>query len=257
LSWGARPGPVQLWPWFYWTEYVMNDLFLTHKGPYTTKEKASLGGWATTTALIFALPQVVAKVGTGTLAWLTAIYFSGKWISQAIDPEEGKDNFHGFISGGWWAGSNEPDYYGGGATMSPTFNPANTPGAGGYFDVVGNVARISIQWKEDVRIHKLEKEIAKRKTSAEKQRLRQEQTRLIKESIQMGTWTSPEDLYRYGYIDVEEYLKRIAMRRAKSQAEKQATKRWKALSKEEQKNVVRTKRAMDAQGAMMFSRMSW
>jgi len=258
LSWfGGRPGPIQLWPWFWWTEVVVNDYFLTHKGPYTAEEIASIGSWATTTALIFALPQVVSKLGTGTIAWITGIYYAGKWTSQAIDSEEGKDNFHGYISGGSWPGSNEPDYYGGGASMSPTMNPANRPGAGGYFDVVGNMAIIGLQWKEDVRIHKLEQEIAKTKIEAEETRLRQEQTRLIQESIQMGSFTTPEDLYRYGYIDIEEYLKRLEMRRAKTFKEMHARKKWNALSKQEQKDLVKTKRALDIQGAMIFSQGSW
>jgi len=246
----GKPGPQGWIPWGIWTEYIINNLFITHKGPYTEKEKASILGWAISGTILFAIPQLVAKVGLGTIGWVLGFYYSGKWLSQWIDPDEGLDNFHGFISGGNWSGSNEPDYYGGGSTMSFQNNPANRPGAGGYFDVVGNIARIGWAWQEE---KKMTAELQKRTTAAEKRKISVELAR----SIKIGSFTSPEDLYKYGFIDVDDYLKRISERRVKTAEAKAAKRRWNKLTHSEQKIIVNTRRDLHLQSSILFAQMSW
>jgi len=86
----------------------------------------------------------------------------------------------------------------------------------------------------------------------ESSRSQQEATRLYQESIAMGSFTSPDDLYRYGYITADEYLKRLETMRASSQKAKMMKKKWNALTREEQKNLVSTRRALEAQTSMMF-----
>jgi len=87
----------------------------------------------------------------------------------------------------------------------------------------------------------------------EMSRSQQEAKRLFQESIVMGSFTSPDDLYRYGFISSDEYLKRLETMRASSHKAKMLKKRWNALSKAEQKDIVSTKRAMDAQRDQLFS----
>jgi len=88
-------------------------------------------------------------------------------------------------------------------------------------------------------------------------RSQQEDLRLLNESIVMGSFTQPYDLYRYGYISFDEYLKRLESMRAKSHEAKMAKKRWNGLSREEQKTLTSTRRALDYQASMIFARGSW
>lgn len=216
----GKPGPAGWIPWAYWTEYVVNDLFLTHKGPYSEKEKASLLGWATTGAILFSIPQLVQKIGLGTIGWFSAIYYTGKWTSQIIDPEEGKENYYGFISGGIWG--NEPSY-----------GSQQRPGSGGYFDIAGNLA-IILHFRKN----------KKKKNS--------ETTTFTQDAITMDD-LNMEQRVELGFITPAEYVTWFNAEISKMTKAKELKAQWNALDKSEQKNIIATRVAMDRQ----FAGMEW
>jgi len=191
MSWSrsGRPGPQGWIPWAYWTEHVINNLFLTHKGPYTEKEKASLLGWSTTTALLFAIPQLVSKIGLGTIGWVSAFYYAGKWTSQLIDPEEGKENYTGFISAGTWG--NEPNY-----------GSAQRPGSGGYFDVPGNIALILL-YRGDVAA--FEKAAKEEQEIVDAWQAKQDARKILYSSFKTIDDFSPEQRVEMGFWTVSQY----------------------------------------------------
>ena len=80
-----------------------------------------LGGWAVRTTSAF----VVSNPVTATV---TYAYVAGAITSDAIDPEEGLDNYLGFTTGGEYG--NQPNYVTGDANDS------------GYFNVVRNFSNI-------------------------------------------------------------------------------------------------------------------
>lgn len=236
----GKPGPQGWLPWGIWTEIIFNDLFLTHKGPYTEKEKASILGWATSGAILFAIPQLIAKVGLGTIGWVLTFYYTGKWLSQWIDPQEGKDNYYGFLSGG---------YYG----NDPNYGSAQMPGSGGYFDIPGNLAILILaQSRKEPYWSERANTWVSNENEADEVLMRQ-----LKHSATAGSFTSPEALWQYGFISTDEYLKRISARRVKTTEAKEAKRKWNKLTHEEQKNLVNTKRDLERQTSMLFSQMSW
>lgn len=91
----------------------------------------------------------------------------------------------------------------------------------------------------------------------EASRSEQEAMRLYQESIVMGSFTEPYDLYRYGYIDIEEYLYRLETMRASSHKAKLLKAQWNSLSKTEQKKIVSTRRAMEGQQQLLFQSHAW
>jgi hypothetical protein len=238
----GKPGPQGWIFWGIWTEYIINNLFITHKGPYTEKEKASILGWATSGAILFALPQIVSKIGLGTIGWVLGFYYSGKWLSQWIDPDEGMDNFHGFISAGNWSGSNDPNY-----------GSAQRPGSGGYFDIAGNLAILILaQSRKEPYWSERANTWVTNENEADEVLMRQ-----LKHSASSGSFTTPEALWEYGFITDDEYLKRISARRVKTAIAKEAKRRWNKLSHAEQKNIVNTKRDLERQASMLFAQGSW
>jgi hypothetical protein len=72
---------------------------------------------------------VLPIIGVATSAEGLAVIIPvvvGAVVSDAIDEDEGYDNYTGFISGGTWPGSNDPNYLTG------------DPNDSGYFNVVKN-----------------------------------------------------------------------------------------------------------------------
>jgi len=249
LAWSTgKPGPTGWVPWIYWTEKVINDYWLTHKGPYTEGEKASILGWAASTAILFAIPSIVASVGLSTVGWVSGFYFGGKWSSQWIDSEEGKDNYHGFISGGGWPGSNDPNYLSG------------DPNKSGYFNVFQNTNLV---------IHGLltpgptpEPYWSKRANTWVSSEAEADEVlmRQLRQSVTSGSFTTPEALYRYGYISSDEYVRRITARQQQASDDRwakkrkaEAKKKWDALSKDQQKDIVATQRAIAFKQQMLFA----
>jgi len=191
MAWAlsGKPGPTGWVPWIVWTEWVVNHLYLTHEGPYTEKEKASLLGWATSTAILFAIPQIVSRAGLGVLGWFGAVYYAGKWTSQAIDPDEGHQNFHGFISGGIYG--NDPDY-----------GSAQRPGSGGYFDVPGNIALILLDRGEKAAF---EKAVEEEQKLVDAWQAKQDARKILYSSFKTIDDFSPEQRVEMGFWSVSQY----------------------------------------------------
>lgn len=123
---GTYRRQVEFFAWVASTEYFVNDLLLTHEGEYTAEDKAFMLGYATQTAWLFGgerlLSSGLGKIAVRTFAQIALIYYVGKWTSQLIDPDQGKNNFHGFISAGLIGGSNDPNYWSGDQNESGYFN---------------------------------------------------------------------------------------------------------------------------------------
>lgn len=134
---------AELISWGIYTEYIINDLGLDHTGPYTEEEQEQIAGYLVATAYVFGADAVGSKIiqgiGWGTVSTVLAAFYIGKWASQAIDPEEGRENYYGFMTGGMYG--NDPNYIAGTNTLNPQSVVA-MQGGGGYFDVVGNFAAI-------------------------------------------------------------------------------------------------------------------
>lgn len=131
---GIKPGVFEWAGWVLLTEFLVNDLYLTHEGEYTDEDVATVAGWGLSTGLLIGTTTLISRIGTWPVAAITAIYLAGKWISQGIGGNEGRDDYYGFMSGGIYG--NEPNY---GVTWgTPNFGA----GSGGYFDIAGNIALI-------------------------------------------------------------------------------------------------------------------
>jgi hypothetical protein len=87
--------------------------------------------WFTVNATrAIALPIIGVATSAEGLALIIPVVV-GAVVSDAIDEEEGFDNYTGFISGGTWPGSNDPNYLTG------------DPNDSGYFNVPKNLETIT------------------------------------------------------------------------------------------------------------------
>jgi hypothetical protein len=88
--------------------------------PWARRQVAGAGGWGIKRLLIAAANPFTLTV--------TYAYVAGAIASDAIDPDEGLDNYLGFTTGGTYG--NQPNYFSGDANDS------------GYFNVVQNLSTI-------------------------------------------------------------------------------------------------------------------
>jgi hypothetical protein len=239
-----KPGPFEWITWGIFTEYVLNDLFLTHEGEYTEGDVAAIAGWAASTSWMFAGIHIASKIGVGSIMWALTAFYLGKWTSQWLDPEQGKENYYGFITGG--IAGNDPNY-----------GSAQRAGSGGYFDIAGHLATIILYEKPSPEPYWSERADTWVSSEAEADAVLMRQ---LQQSATSGSFTTPEALYQYGFIDTDEYVRRITARRAKASDDAWAKKRkaaakkkWNALTTEEQRGLVEMKRQME----MQFSAMRW
>jgi len=242
-----RPGAWEWLGWGVYTEWIIWNLAITHEGEYTAEDQGHAVAWGMSTAWIFAGANIAGRIGLWPIVTILAAFNLGKYISHALDPESGEDKYLGFISWGLWEGSEEPNYIAGGSDLTRL----GQAGSGGYFDIAGNIGAIVWGWKKDNERARLEREGEARKPEVEKERLRQENLRLVRESIRMGSAVTPAELYEYGFIDSEEYLKRLHALRIQwsddlwaRKRQEEAQRKWKALSKSEKKGMLELQRSI-------------
>jgi hypothetical protein len=115
---------AELLSWGVYTEYVINDLLITHEGPYTEKEKDQIAGYVAATGWVFggrvAGQAIISAIGWGTVGTVLGAFYVGKYASQVIDPDQGKENYYGFLSGGYYG--NDPNYLTGDEQATGYFN---------------------------------------------------------------------------------------------------------------------------------------
>jgi len=85
----------------------------------------------------------------------------------------------------------------------------------------------------------------------------QEKIRLMNESFVMGSFTEPYDLYRYGFIDAQEYVNRVNAMRAKSAQAKRLKAQWDSRTPAQQKSIVKMRRENDQRSQMIFNNLTW
>jgi len=127
FSFNFKPGfrrIAELISWGIYTEYVINDLGINHEGPYTEEQQEQLLGYVAATSWVFggniAGRAIIGAIGWGTVGSVLGAFYVGKWSAQMIDPEEGKENYYGFLSGGTWG--NDPNYLTGDEQATGYFN---------------------------------------------------------------------------------------------------------------------------------------
>jgi hypothetical protein len=192
------------------------------------------------TSWLLAVGSVVKRVGPWPLAIAIGAYWVGKWTSQWIDPDEGKENYYGFISGGIYGA--DPNYR-------------------SYFNVGLNTQIILSHYISE--IMKEPTTTTKYTTSLTDQVFINKERRdawveRYMNSFTSGTFqTTSTYLFQQGMISSEEYLRRITKEQAQAakakwdkKAKEEAQSKWKSLSKSEQKDITNSQRQL--QGAVNF-----
>lgn len=228
---GPKPHVFEWLGWAALTEYVLNDLWLTHEGEYTDQDTAEITGWAFSTAWLFAVGSVVKQVGTWPLAVILAAFWAGKWTSQVIDPDEGKENFYGYVSGGIYGA--DPNYR-------------------AYFNISLNTQIILQHFILQLKKPAMTTTTFDGMTKEEFEEYARNYT------VSSGQFqTTPAYLFQHGMITSEEYLRRITKEQAQAakakwdkKAKEEAQSKWKSLSKSEQKDIVNSQRQI--RGAINF-----